>query len=772
MVIHLKKSGGLIFVVLFFLVLFGSTTMGWNQAHAADNFYYSDGQKIPLKLSPYKVAVRFRVAPEAVAVQLQDLIQVPKGQKVDKNLIIVPLKGKTNDVPGVLARLKADPAVEAALPVFDAPGANMVITDEFIAKFKPDVSQGEVSRINARSGVEIVKKASWEPNTYILRVSQGSALETANRYHEMDKIEYAHPNFVRFMQRPVLPGLSSRTRSVWGPDNQLLPEDFVVPKGAVGYRVMEKAQATLDPSMPPANSPIGPDAPVSKTIIRSEGFEGGIPADFNPSGTPTWGATTYRKFAGTKSAYCVGSSVAAPGPYPANANAWMKYGPFSLADAQDARLSLRAWIKTEPGWDYINIMASTDGTNFSGFAISGDWTADGWLDMAFGFSDLSGLNLGDPSLLGQPQVWFALIFTSDSSVQDEGVYVDNIVLEKITGGYVSTSNDTLEKYQWSLSNNGQRWGTSGMDLKAVSAWTKVPPTSTIKIAIIDEGVDLTHPDLQAKLVAGYDATATVQPGTSGGPEGNDAHGTNCAGIAAAVTNNSLGVAGVANNCKIMPVRIGKDDIWTTDAWLADGITWAATHGADVLSNSWGGGTASTAVTNAITSAKTTGRGGKGCVIAFSSGNDNGPVSYPATLGNVLAVGAISPTGERKSPNSSDGEFWWGGNYGNELDISAPGVLVYSTDIHGAAGYTTGDYFPTFNGTSSACPHVAGVAGLVLSRNANLTAAQVENAIKSSATDLGTTGWDPQFGYGLVNAYGAVLKVSGSSLPFLPTLLLD
>ena len=258
MAINLKKSGGLIFVLLFFLLLFGSMTMGWNQAHAADNFYYSDGQKIPLKLSPYKVAVRFRVAPAAVASQLQDLIQVPKGQEVDKNLIIVPLKGKTNDVPGVLARLKADPDVEVALPVFDAPGADMVITDEFIAKFKPDVSQEEVSRINARYGVEIVKKAPWQANTYILRAPQASVLETANRYHEMEEVEYAHPNFVRFLQLPAIPGASSQNRFVWGPDNKLLPPDFVVPKGAAGYRVMERATLTREELPPGASSQVGP----------------------------------------------------------------------------------------------------------------------------------------------------------------------------------------------------------------------------------------------------------------------------------------------------------------------------------------------------------------------------------------------------------------------------------------------------------------------------------------------------------------------------------
>jgi hypothetical protein len=772
----MEKSGGLIFVLLFFLLLFGSATMGLNQAHAADNFYYSDGQKIPLKLSPDKVAVRFRLAPAVVGSQLQDLIQTPKGQKVDKNLIIVPLKGKTNDVPGVLARLKENPGVEVALPVFDAPGADMVITDEFIAKFKPDVSQGEVCRINARYGVEIFKKAPWQANTYILRAPQASVLDIANRYHEMEEVEYSHPNFVRFLQLPVIPGASSQKRFVWGPDNKPLPRDFVVPKGAAGYRVMEWATLTRKELPPQLNSQIGPNAPVTKNVIKSEGFECGIPADFVLSGDPTWGATTYRKYEGARSAYCVGSSVPAPGPYPDDAFAWMTYGPFSLQDAQDARLGMRAWINTEAGYDFFWIVASTDGLNWTGYRLSGNWaglTADEWLHMAVSFSDLSNMPISDPAMIGQSQVWFATIFESDYSVTYEGVYLDNIVLEKITGGYESITNDVLEHYQWSLSNNGQRWGTSGMDLKAVSAWGQVPATSNVTIAIIDEGVQLTHPDLMAKMVAGYDATGG---GSGGGPSGNDAHGTNCAGIAAAVTNNTLGVAGVAKNCKIMPVRIAYSDeygYWvTSDAWIADGISWAANHGADVLSNSWGGGSPAAVINDAITNAKTTGRGGKGCVVCFSSGNDNDAVSYPANLNNVLAVGAISPTGERKSPNSSDGEYWWGSNYGTELDLVAPGTLCYSTDITGPAGYWNGDYFPNFNGTSAACAHVAGVAGLVLSRNANMAADRVENALLSSATDLSTTGWDPQTGYGLVNAYGAVLKASGSSTPILQLLLFD
>lgn len=754
-IMDLKSWSGMWWAICLALIFLGVTVIGGSPAHSEEYFYYSDGKKIPLKLSPYKVAVRFRVSLDTVPDRLQDLIHAPQEQKAG-DLVIVPLKAKTEDIAGVLARLSADPAVEEALPVFDAPGADMVATNEFIAKFKPGVSQEKITQINAQHGVEIVKKASWDPNTYILRVPAASALETANRYHELDEVEYAHPNFVRFMVRPV--SSVDRKRFVWGPDNKLLPEDFVVPKDAEGYRVMEKADITIKDSTPPVTSQIAPSAPVNKKVIRSEGFEGGIPGDFVLSGKPTWGATTYRKYAGTRSAYCVGSSVNPPGPYPNNANAWMKYGPFSLADAKDARLSLRAWIKTKYS-DYFWVVASTNGTNFSGWRFSGNWTGqttNGWVHIAISFSDLSLRKFSSTPMIGKPQVWFAVIFQSNSSTTDEGAYVDNIVLEKITGGYQSITNDVYEHYQWALNNNGQRWGKSGYDVKALSAWGISQGKPDIKIAIIDSGVDLNHPDLKAKLVPGYDATGH---GSAGAPSGNEAHGTCCAGIAAGVTNNSLGIAGIARNCKIMPVRVFYKNM-TTDAWLADGLAWAANHNADVLSNSWGGGSASTAITTAINNAVKNGRGGKGCVVLFSSGNNNAGVSYPAYLSNVLAIGAVSPAGERKSPDSDDGEYWWGSNYGSQLDICAPGPLCYTTDITGSAGYSTDDYFPNFNGTSSACPHAAGVAGLILSVNPDLTADQAKKVMTSNATDLGPSGFDIYTGWGLVNAYKALQHTPG------------
>ena len=133
-----------------------------------------------------------------------------------------------------------------------------------------------------------------------------------------------------------------------------------------------------------------------------------------------------------------------------------------------------------------------------------------------------------------------------------------------------------------------------------------------------------------------------------------------------------------------------------------------------------------------------GRNGLGCVIVFAAGNNNNStVSYPANaIADIVAVGALSPCGERKNPSSCDGETNWGSNYGTALDVMAPGVLIPTTDISGSAGYSSGDYFNRFNGTSSACPHVAGIAALVLSVNPSLTQKEVVTIIEKTAKKTG------------------------------------
>ncbi|NIG54476.1 S8 family serine peptidase [Chitinophaga sp. Cy-1792] len=341
--------------------------------------------------------------------------------------------------------------------------------------------------------------------------------------------------------------------------------------------------------------------------------------------------------------------------------------------------------------------------------------------------------------------------------------------------------DPLYQYQWAIKNQGYLGGTPGADMHVENAWN-IATGQGIKVAIIDEGVDLNHPDLAANLLGGFDATGN---NSGGAPSGDDAHGTACAGIVAAIANNYIGTTGVAYNSKVIPVRIGRKgdgtSPWTTDAWASNGITWAKNSGADILSNSWGGGSPSNAITNAINDAVNNGRNGKGCVVLFAAGNYNTAISYPSTLSNVIAVGASSMCDTRKRSSndplgvSCDGETTWGSNYGPGLDILAPGVKIYTTDISGYAGYSFDDYTSTFNGTSSATPNAAAVMALILSVNPGLTGIQARQLLESTCDKVGgynyqsnVSGqpngtWCGDAGYGRINACAAVAKTLQSML---------
>ena len=333
--------------------------------------------------------------------------------------------------------------------------------------------------------------------------------------------------------------------------------------------------------------------------------------------------------------------------------------------------------------------------------------------------------------------------------------------------------------QWGLNNTGQSGGTPGIDINAEQAWTITRGSTNIKVAVMDTGVDLTHPDLQANIWGGYDCAASGAPGgTNGGPwmagSSGNAHGTQSAGIIGAI-NNTIGVVGVASNCKIVPIRYGwipngSSFYATSDPGVASGFRYAwETAKVDVVHNGWGNGGASSETTEAISNAMTLGRNGKGCVVVFCSHNQG--LNYvPDPQGSeprYLVVGNMTRTGARASSS----------NYGTALDVVAPGREIMTTDWK--------DGYSSPSGTSFAGPHVAGVAALILSVNPNLTAKQVADIIESTAQKVGvgaidpngqrynyqtTSGrpngtWDNKMGYGLVDAYRAVQKASYSlSLP--------
>ena len=495
---------------------------------------------------------------------------------------------------------------------------------------------------------------------------------------------------------------------------------------------------------------------------------------------------------------------------------------------------------------------------------------------------------------------------------------------------MSAPNDTLFSNQWHLNNTGQAGGTVDADVDAVEAWDLTTGSSRIVIAVLDDGVQTTHPEFsgriyinEAETINGIDddGNALIDDRTgwdyySDDNDPNpaiayDVHGTAVAGVAAAAGNNGTGVSGACQNCRILPIKICNGNAFASDAVISDAIRYAAQF-ADVINNSWGGGAASSAIQSAIQYAKANGRGGKGSVVLFASGDTtsglalysitipvggthkirwhyekNGSLSagddtmwlawvslpgdtmvnfqsgWPAgsstsgdaawslvddrlhsddshnytwsakagTIGDsqytdldlvrTVPGGTLSFSAWVSSEADYDGfrlsidffndgtfEFTWPptseapfsgvpvvdtvigypaaypepiavgastdqdfhsgySKYGPELDLVAPssggsGAGIMTTDRTGADGYASVDYVSGFGGTSASTALASGVVGLVLTRNPDLTADEVQQALQSTADKIGTDpytlGRNDRYGYGRLNAYSAVLTV--------------
>jgi subtilisin family serine protease len=335
--------------------------------------------------------------------------------------------------------------------------------------------------------------------------------------------------------------------------------------------------------------------------------------------------------------------------------------------------------------------------------------------------------------------------------------VDHTVRQPVT---VTAGGATTSPW-WNHLNAGSP-GVRGADATVRAAWTIERGNPAIRVAVLDEGVDVSHPDLKAAVVGQKDL---VEGNPTAMPSGNDAHGTACAGIIVGRGTTYPGITA----CSLVPVRIAKGDgqgHWIFDDFsTADAIDWAWKDGAaDVLSNSWGGGPPVDAITNAFERARTKGRGGKGSVIAVAAGNTHGAIQYPATLPEILCVGASNERDEQKTPTSQDGENWWGSCFGKEMSLVAPGVHIATTDIAGAAGYTNGNYILTFNGTSSATPHVAAAAALILSVVPTLKEKEVREILIGEAAKQTAAGkldpkriWNKEMGWGRLDIHAALRR---------------
>lgn len=289
----------------------------------------------------------------------------------------------------------------------------------------------------------------------------------------------------------------------------------------------------------------------------------------------------------------------------------------------------------------------------------------------------------------------------------------------LTQNEINLPNDVFyrERYQWNLPM-----------IAAEKGWTKSKGIEDIEIAVVDTGVDLDHPDLKNRLTQGYNAIED-----SNNPDDDNGHGTHVAGIIASETNNREGIAGLTWYNRIMPIKVMGKEGYGTTFHIAEGIIWATDHGADVINLSLGNYQPSEVLHEAVKYAFN-----KNVVLIAAAGNDNtDQPSYPAAYPEVLSVSAVDYDGSRA-------EF---SNYGDYIDVTAPGVHIPSTYID--------SNYASLSGTSMAAPHVSGLAGLMLSGNTELSNKEVMRVIKSSAYDIGVRGKDQDFGDGLIHVQNAL-----------------
>ncbi|MBW1739913.1 MAG: S8 family serine peptidase [Deltaproteobacteria bacterium] len=282
------------------------------------------------------------------------------------------------------------------------------------------------------------------------------------------------------------------------------------------------------------------------------------------------------------------------------------------------------------------------------------------------------------------------------------------------------------------------WGVDRIDAELV--WT-YNTGAGVKVAIIDTGIDYTHPDLAANfdpVNKGYDFVDDDDE-----PLDENGHGTHCAGIVAA-RDNAEGVVGVGPEAKLYAVRVLDRRGSGLLSDIIAGLDWSVVNGMQVISMSLGTTIYSLSLETACNNAYNA-----GLVLIAAAGNsgDGDPstdeYSYPAAYGSVIAVGAT---------DSTDAAPFWS-NSGPYLELAAPGVSIYSTLPTYRVTLTTfyGYDYGTLNGTSMACPHVSGTAALVIASDPTLTNEAVRLLLQSTADDLGPAGLDTVYGYGLIDA---------------------
>lgn len=287
------------------------------------------------------------------------------------------------------------------------------------------------------------------------------------------------------------------------------------------------------------------------------------------------------------------------------------------------------------------------------------------------------------------------------------------------------TNDTSLSQQWGL------FKINAANQTATSAWDVTTGDAIIKVAVLDTGIEESHPDLLGKVIGNTNFT------TSPTAYDQNGHGTHVAGITAAATNNQSGVAGTGYNTALLNGKVLGDDGSGYYSWIANGIVWAADQGAQVINLSLGGSSSSLALQDAINYAWS-----KGVVIVAAAGNSNSSSpNYPAYYTNAIAV-AATDSNDKKASFS---------NYGSWVDVAAPGTSIYST--------YKGNSYATLSGTSMASPFTAGAAALIWAKGICTTNNCVREHLEQTADQIAGTG--SLWSRGRINAYSAVTGVTSA-----------
>ncbi len=336
-------------------------------------------------------------------------------------------------------------------------------------------------------------------------------------------------------------------------------------------------------------------------------------------------------------------------------------------------------------------------------------------------------------------------------------------------------NDQFFSQQWALENTGQTGGTPDSDIDAAEAWDIETGNPDVIIAIVDSGIDLTHPDLIDNIWTNEDEVPSngIDDDENGyvddyrgydfiledgnpDPLDHNGHGTVMSGVIAAMTNNEIGISGIAWNCKIMPVKV-VDANWTSKGdSIFDGIRYAADNGAKVICMAFAFPNSVSKLKEAVNYAHD-----KGAVLVCAAGNfDNNRKNYPAAYDNVIAVAGTDHADHRMEALYEFNGEWVNSSYGDWVDIAAPGESIFTTSptyhvtLCDTWGYELN--YDNLSGTTLAAPVVAGVASLIFSKNPAYSPDKVAAILKANSDPYDS---EYDLGFGRVNAYKALMEIN-------------